>query len=331
MTVQQQLRTPHYRRRQMMDQLMRGLTVVATGLALIPLVLIIGYVLIVGGSVLNWEFFTQAYRAPVVGVGTTDIQAAGGVAHGIIGTVLITGTALLLSIPIGVLAGVFLSEYDDTPLSNPVRFCTDVLSAAPSIVVGVVGYILIVLRFGSYSGFAGSVALTFLMVPTIVRTTEEILKLVPDSVREAATALGAPKWHVTLFVVIPAAGQGIITGIMLAFARGAGETAPLLLTTIGANIITTDMGAQMAALPLLAYRYIGSPFPAEQQLAWGAAFVLTVLVLTTNILVRWATRDRTARVAARPAYHRVLIQNARKLLNRRRTQEDVERDDKGEW
>ncbi|MEZ4868565.1 MAG: phosphate ABC transporter permease PstA [Caldilineaceae bacterium] len=282
----------HYRRRQWIDRMMRGATIAATLLALIPLFLILGHVLIVGGSTLNWDFFTQAYRAPVVGTDARSIQGAGGVAHGIIGTILITGVALLLSIPIGIMAAIYLAEYEDTMLSYVVRFCTDVLSAAPSIVVGVVGYIVIVMRYKQYSGFAGSVALTFLMVPTIVRTTEEILKLVPQSTREAAIAVGAPKWHVTLFVVLPTAASGILTGILLAFARGAGETAPLLLTAIGSNIISFNMSGEMAALPLLAYRYTGSPFPAEQALAWGAAFVLTVMVLMTNIVARWAIGGR---------------------------------------
>lgn len=283
--------TATLKRRQVVDFFMRALTIGATALALIPLFLIIGYVILVGGQAINWDFFTQAYRAPVVGLDSGDIQAAGGVLHGIIGTVLITGTALLISIPIGIMAAIFLSEYEDTAFSHVVRFCTDVLSAAPSIVVGVVGYVIIVLRYGQYSGIAGSIALSFLMIPTIVRTTEEILKLVPRSTREAALALGAPRWHVTIFVVLPAALAGISTGVLLAFARGAGETAPLLLTAIGANVISFNMGREMAALPLLAYRYTGSPFPAEQQMAWGAAFVLTVLVLLTNILTRWATRD----------------------------------------
>lgn len=279
------------RRRQFTDRFMRVFSAFATALALTPLFLIIGYVILVGGSALNWDFFTMSYRAPTVSLDGGEIRAAGGVLHGIVGTILITGAALLMSIPVGVMAAIFLSEYEDTPMSRLVRFCTDVLSAAPSIVVGVVGYIVIVLRYGQYSGIAGSIAISFLMVPTIVRTTEEILKLVPKSTREAAIALGAPKWHVTLFVVLPAAAGGIITGILLAFARGAGETAPLLLTAIGSNVLSFNMGREMAALPLLAYRYTGSPFPAEQQMAWGAAFVLTVFVLITNILTRWAVKD----------------------------------------
>jgi phosphate transport system permease protein len=290
--------TFNFQRRRWSDRFMRGLTVVATLLVLIPLFLILSYVVMAGAKAINWAFFTQAYHAPVAKAG--QIAAAGGVLHGIIGTLLITGFALLLSVPIGIMAAIYLSEYESTPLSHAVRFCTDILSAAPSIVVGVIGYVVIVQRAKQYSGFAGSVALCFLMIPTIVRTTEEILKLVPQSTREAAIALGAPKWHSTLRIILPAAAGGIVTGILLAFARGAGETAPLLLTVIGSNIISFNMGGEMAALPLIAYRFTGSPFPAEQALAWGAAFVLTVIVLAANILARWAINSLNSRGSKGP-------------------------------
>ncbi|MCZ7571053.1 MAG: phosphate ABC transporter permease PstA [Ardenticatenaceae bacterium] len=296
-----------YRRRKLMDWVMRGLTAAATGLALLPLFLILGYTLVRGGSSLNWAFFTQTYKAPVVSLDTNAVQAAGGVLHGIVGTFLITGITMLMAVPIGVLAGIFLSEYEDTLFSQVVRFSTDVLSGAPSIVVGVVGYLLIVQRYKQYSALAGSVALTFLAVPVVVRTTEEVLKLVPDSLREAAIALGAPRWHVTFNIVIPAALGGIVTGIMLAFARAAGETAPLLLTTIGLNSLSFDVTKQMAALPLLAYRYTGSPFPAEQNLAWGAALVLTVIVLAANIFARWVTGGRVRMPPVKLALDRIRV------------------------
>lgn len=322
----------NYSQRQTIDRLMRGLTVVATGLAIVPLVLIIGYVLIVGGSALNVEFFTQTYLPPVtMGAGgseldpltglpieagidpvtglpvdpnaapvpertvedsVADVQARGGVLHGIIGTALVTLVALLLALPIGLLAGVFLAEYRDNPFANFVRFCCDVLSGAPSIVIGVVGYVLLVQQFKTYSALAGSIALTFLMVPTITRTTEEILKLVPNAIREAAMAMGAPTWYSTFTVVIPTALSGIVTGTLLAFARGAGETAPLLLTIQGSTILSYSLFEPIAALPILTYKYIESPFPSENTLAWGTAFVLMMLVLTVNILVRLATRNR---------------------------------------
>jgi phosphate transport system permease protein len=173
-----------------------------------------------------------------------------------------------------------------------VRFCTDVLSAAPSIIVGIVAYVLIVQRTRSFSGWAGSVALVVLMIPIVTRTTEEILKLVPHTMREAASALGAPKWWLTASVVVPAALSGIATGVLLAFARGAGETAPLLLTVLGNNEVSFNMFEPMSALPLLVYKYTDSPYPAQNDLAWGAALLLTVLVVGVNLAVRLATRNK---------------------------------------
>ena len=216
----------------------------------------------------------------------------GGVLHGIIGTIIIAGIGLLLALPIGIFAGVFLSEYRNERYATIVRFCVDVLSGSPSIIAGVVIYILVVIPTQRFSAIAGSLALTILMVPIVTRTTEEMLKLVPDSMREAARGLGAPTWYSTFTVVLPAALPGIVTGVMLAFARGAGETAPLILTVLGSNVISTALLEPMASLPLLTYRYTESPYPGENTLAWGAAFVLMMLVLIMNILVRVATRRR---------------------------------------
>ncbi len=281
----------NYSRRKWVDRFMRGLTLGATLLALIPLFLILGYVVVRGVGALNLAFFTQAYEPPVVGAGG-DISNAGGVVHGIIGSLIIVGLALVMALPIGILAAVFLAEYPTNSVATAVRFCTDVLSAAPSIIVGVVAYVLIVQRTHQFSALAGSIALTVLIIPVIVRTTEEILKLVPHTMREAGMALGAPKWWLTLTVVIPTALGGIITGVLLAFARATGETAPLLLTVLGNNNVSFKLLEPMAALPLLTYKYTDTPYPAQNQLAWGSALVLTLLVLGVNLAVRWATRPR---------------------------------------
>jgi phosphate transport system permease protein len=281
----------NYNRRKWIDRFMRGLTVAATLLALIPLFLILGFVLVKGASALNLAFFTQAYEPPVVGA-SGEVGNAGGILHGIVGSFVIVGVALLMSLPIGILAAVFLAEYPANPVATVVRFCTDVLSAAPSIVIGVVAYVLIVQRTRQFSGLAGSIALAILMVPVITRTTEEILKLVPHTMREAAMAMGAPKWWVTLSVVIPTALSGIATGVLLAFARATGETAPLLLTVLGNNNVSVNLLEPMAALPLLTYKYTDTPFPAQNTLAWGTALILTLLVLSVNLAVRWATRSR---------------------------------------
>lgn len=277
-----------YRRRVWVNRLMLGLTIGSTAVALVPLVLILSYVVRQGVGALSVGFFTETFRPVTIGVA----GGAGGVLHAIVGSALIVGAALLLAAPLGVLAGIYLAEYRSGPAATVIRFCTDILSAMPSIVVGVTAYVLIVQRTRQFSGLAGSVALAVLMVPVITRTTEEILQLVPQSVREAAAALGAPRWWTTLTVVLPAALGGIATGVLLAMARAAGETAPLLVTALGNNQLTFDIFGPMQALPLLAYRYTEQPFAVLNEQAWGAALILVVLVLGTNILVRALTRHR---------------------------------------
>src|SRR5690606_11761212 len=271
-----------YRRRVWVNRLMLGLTIGSTAVALVPLVLILSYVVRQGVGALSVGFFAETFRPVTIGVA----GGAGGVLHAIVGSALIVGAALLLAAPPGILAGIHLAEYRPGPAATVIRFSTDLLSALPSIVVGVTAYVLIVQRTRQSSGLAGSIALAVLMVPVITRTTEEILQLVPQSVREAAAALGAPRWWTTLTVVLPAALGGIATGVLLAMARAAGETAPLLVTVLGNNQLTFDIFGPMQALPLLAYRYTEQPFAVLNEQAWGAALILVVLVLGTNILVR---------------------------------------------
>ncbi|NJN66302.1 MAG: phosphate ABC transporter permease PstA [Chloroflexaceae bacterium] len=301
----------NYRQTTTINLTMQTLLVVATLLAVAPLLWITGYVLVVGGSALKLSFLTKDYEAPELATEgeviegfpgvehqgferderdgpNLDFVARGGVLHGIVGTMIITGLALIIVVPIGLMAGVFLAEYPDTWVTVVVRFACDVLTGAPSIVVGVVAYVLLVRHLG-FSALAGSLALTFLMVPTITRTTEEMLKLVPMTIRDAATALGSPLWYATFTVVLPAALPGIVTGVMLAFARGAGETAPLILTAFGNHTLSFDVFGPMHALPLIVYRFTDSPFPSEHTYAWGGAFVLTMIVLGANILVRVVT------------------------------------------
>ncbi len=319
------MRTFNYRRRKLTDQVMRGLSALATGCAIIPLIAIIGYVLTIGAGAMSWSFFSDVYQppssapeptadkpapaydpndpfadisvAPIDAAGNVDPTVSvynaaprGGVLHGILGTLTIAGIGLLFALPIGIFAGIYLSEFRNERYATIVRFCCDVLSGSPSIVAGVTIYVLVVLQAKQFSAVAGSMALAILMIPIVTRTTEEMLKLVPETMREAARGLGAPVWYSTLTVVLPAALPGIVTGVMLAFARGAGETAPLILTVLGSNVISMDIFKPMAALPLLTYRYTESPYPGENTQAWGAAFVLMMLVLLMNILVRVATR-----------------------------------------
>ncbi|TVR72706.1 MAG: phosphate ABC transporter permease PstA [Sphaerobacteraceae bacterium] len=281
-----------YRSRTMINRFMLILTIGSTGVALIPLVLILSYVFQQGIGAWGVEFFTETYRPVTLGEGTVQV---GGVLHAIVGTMIIVGVALLIAVPLGIMAGIYLAEYPGNRSSTIIRFCTDVLTAMPSIVVGVTAYILIVQRTQQFSALAGSIALVVLMVPIITRTTEEMLRLVPDASREAAVALGAPKWWTTLTVVIPMAFSGIVTGILLALARAAGETAPLLVTVLGNNNLAYSIFEPMQALPLLAYRYTEQPFTEMNDQAWGAALLLVVIVLITNISVRLATRKRLSR------------------------------------
>ncbi len=279
-------------RRRLASHLFVGLTGAATMLALVPLLLILSYVVVQGFQALSFDFFTQTFRPVTIG---TASAGSGGVLHAIVGSLLIVGVALALAAPIGVMAGIYLSEYPGSSASTVIRFSTDILSAMPSIVVGVVAYVLIVQRANQFSAVAGSIALMALMVPMVTRTTEEILRLVPETVREAAMALGVPKWRFTLNVVIPMGLSGIVTGILLAFARAMGETAPLLVTVLGNNNLTWDIFGPMQALPLIAYRYTEQPFAVLNQQAWGAALILVCIVLVANVLVRLATR-RAARI-----------------------------------
>ncbi|HEY1016122.1 MAG TPA: phosphate ABC transporter permease PstA [Herpetosiphonaceae bacterium] len=281
-----------YGRRKAVDRFMRGMTVGATLLALIPLFLILGYVLVKGASALSWSFLSTDYKVPELSLdgGPSDV---GGIRHAIIGTLIIAGSATLMALPIGLLAGVYLSEYSGGRFSTLVRFATDVLSGAPSIIAGVVVYIVLVQTTKQKYAFYGAAALAILMIPIIVRTTEEILKLVPQTVREASIALGVPKWKTTLTVVIPAALSGILTGVMLAFARAAGETAPLLVTVFVSNSVRYNVFGDMGSLPMYIFRTLDELTDEQQySVLWGASFVLTALVLVVNILVRVATRKK---------------------------------------
>lgn len=287
--MQASLKVKNYGRRKAIDRLMRGLTVAATVVALIPLFLILGYVMIEGASAISANFLLTDYKVPELSL-DGSASDVGGIRHAIVGTLIIAGAATLLALPVGLLAGIYLSEYGKGRLATLVRFSTDVLSGSPSIIAGVVVYILLVQTTKQKFAFYGSVALALLMVPIIVRTTEEILKLVPQTVREAAIALGEPRWKTTLTVVIPTALSGILTGVMLAFARAAGETAPLIVTVFVSNSVRTNIFGDMGSLPMYIYRTLDELTDAEQyKVLWGAAFVLTSLVLVINILLRLVT------------------------------------------
>jgi phosphate transport system permease protein len=277
---------------------MLGLTGALTLLALVPLFWIIGYVVYRGGSNINIALFTQMPRP--MGV------AGGGVLHAIEGSIIVTILATTFAVVPGVLAAFYASRNPNTPLGVALRFSTDVLSGVPSIIVGLFGYALIVKPEKHYSALAGGVALAVIMLPTIIRTTEEMLKLVPSNLREGSLALGAPEWKTSVSVLLPAALNGVITGVLLSVARAAGETAPLLFTTLGNDrfdvgaivssgitnhqsifaIIGRIFNSPIDSLPLTLWKYAQQPYPERVNQAWAVAFVLLVLVLATNIIAR---------------------------------------------
>ena len=259
-----------------------GACVLAAGLVVLPLVLIMGYLVANGLAGLNLAFFTHMPKP----VG----EAGGGMANAIVGTLLVVGVAAAMALPLGIAAGVYLAEYGRGRFASLVRYTTDVLSGVPSIVVGVVAYGLVVVPMGRFSGFAGSVALTILMLPPIIRATEEMVRLVPQSYRQAALALGAPRWKTTQQIVLPAARAGIVTASMLAVARAAGETAPLLFTALGNRFWSLSMDQPIATLPVFIYDYAKAPYTDWNRQAWTGALVLVLLVTLISLVLRITVR-----------------------------------------
>lgn len=266
-------------RRSAMNAFVSGLAILATILVITPLIAILGYLLYKGASSLNLAFFTHI-PAPVG-------ESGGGMANSIVGSGIILALASSMGIPIGIAAGIYLAEFGrGTAIAAAVRFTADVLNGVPSIVMGISIYSLIVLRQKHFSAFAGGVALAVMMIPTITRTTEEMLLIVPNSVREAALGLGVPKWRTALSISLRTASPGIITGCMLAFARVAGETAPLLFTAFGNQFWSFHLNQPIAALPLQIFVYAISPYDEWHRLAWAGALVLIVLIMVSVTLVR---------------------------------------------
>ena len=259
-------------------------------LVLAPLIAIFAYLVIKGIGSLNWAFLTQTPKPPG--------ETGGGMANAIAGSVLILGIASLVGVPLGIGAGIYLAEYGRNRFGNLIRFVADVLNGVLSIVIGIVAYSIVVLRQKHFSALAGGVALAIMMVPTITRTTEEMLLLVPTPLREAAYGLGVPRWRTTLSVVLRTATSGVITGIMLAFARVAGETAPLLFTAFGNQFWNWKMEQPTAALPLQIFTYAISPYDDWHRQAWAGALVLIVLIVASVAAVRFAVRRTTLGGAA---------------------------------
>ncbi len=271
-------------RRRLVSRVMTSATFVAAFLAVLPLFLIFAYLVIKGASSLNWEFFTKNPAAP----GTPG----GGVANAIVGTGIVVGVGSLIGLPIGIGAGIYLAEYGSSRFAGSIRFLADVLNGTPSIIVGVLVWTWLVKPMGHFSALAGGVALAVLMIPMVSRTTEEIVQLVPNSLREAALALGYTRWRTSLTIVVRTALPGILTGALVAIARITGETAPLLFTALGNLNFKTNVLQPMQTLSLQVYVYATGPFPEWHRLAWGAALVLVGAVLVFGLAARYATRTR---------------------------------------
>ena len=287
-------------RRRVTNQVMTGVAVLTVVLVLVPLIAIFGYLVYRGVGSLNWAFLTH--------IPAPEGETGGGMANAIVGSALTLAIASLIGVPFGVGAGVYLAEFGRNRLGSAIRFTADVLNGVPSIVIGIVAYAIVVISQKHFSALAGGVALAIMMVPTISRTTEEMLLLVPQALREAAYGLGIPRWRTTLSITLRTATSGVITGIMLAFARIAGETAPLLFTALGNEYWsgrlpwnshwqrqpwTLGLDQPTAALPLQIYKYALSPYDDLHRQAWAGAFVLIILIVTSVAAVRFAVRRGT--------------------------------------
>ena len=280
------------KRRKIHDRFMVGLLCIATIAVLLPLIIIIFHVLVEGISALNYEFFTEELGSP-----SRSIQGKPtGLVHTILGTMVIDALALIIAVPIGIGAGMMLSEYPEHMLNPTLRIINDTLNGIPAILKGLFAFVLIVKPMGTFSGLAGSVALSFVMLPILARTTESALESIPWTIREAGLALGIPRWRVVLSTVMPAAKNGLITGVLLAFARAAGEAAPLLFTSFGNNYLPNNwfgfIFEPTDTLPQRLYSLAISPYEQWHSMGWAAAIILFILVIFAFLFTRFLTRDK---------------------------------------
>jgi phosphate transport system permease protein len=272
-------------KRKIVNRVFTGVTIVCVMLAMIPLGSILFEVVKNGISAISIEFLTQPQGS--------IIRGGGGVGPAIQGTLLTVGYASLIGVPIGILSGIYLSEYaGNSRFASTVRFFNSVMTGMPSIVIGIVGYIVLVITIGSFNITAGAFALSIIMIPIVVAVTEETLKLVPNSVREAAHSLGIPKWKITLFITLRSAKNGVLTGIVLAVSRVAGETAPLIMTILGTSLFFQGFVSPVDALPLRIWRFASQPYEHAHSFGWGAALILIIMILTLSILLRFLVLEK---------------------------------------
>jgi phosphate transport system permease protein len=275
--------TPKDRNRRLVNTVMTSLTATCAVLVTALLLLIIGYIAIRGFSSISFQFLTDTPK---------PVGEGGGIGNSILGSAIMTLLAAVIGMPVGIAAGVYLSEFGRNWYGNTIRFVADTLIGIPSIIIGIFVYTLVVLPMGRQSGLAGGLALAVIMIPIVARTTEEMIRLVPNAMREGALALGAPQWRVAWNIVLPAAASGIATGAMLAVARVTGETAPLLFTALNSRFYNYYLDQPMSSLTVQIFNYATGPFEVEWEMAWAATLVLVVLILVINVLVRYLTRKR---------------------------------------
>lgn len=275
---------PNMAIRKFKSNVMTYLMSACAGLAILALILILSYIGVTGIKELNLDFLINEPK-PVGEPGS-------GIANAIVGTLILIAIATLIGLPVGIMGGIYLAEFSANKFGQVIRFLIDTLTGVPSIIVGMVAWALLVKPMGHYSGLAGGVALSIIMMPIVARTTEEMIRLVPQSQREAALALGAPVWRVTTGVVLRAAAGGVATGAMLAIARIAGETAPLIFTSLNYDFLSTNIQRPMASLTYQIYYYAGSPYQQWISMAWAATLVLVSMILAINVIVRILTRSK---------------------------------------
>jgi phosphate transport system permease protein len=291
----QDIMSRHYYRRRLVDKIVSAFAITCVLAAIIPLGSILLEVIKNGASAISIQLLTQ----PPGAIGTT-LEDSGGIAPAIQGTLIVIGLASVIGVPIGILAGIYLSEFASGTglLPSAVRLFNDVLTGLPSVVIGIVGYITIVLAVGSFSVLAGAFSLSIIMIPIVVRITEETLKVVPNSIREAGYSLGIPKWKITLFIVLKSAKSGVLTGIVLAVSRIAGETAPLIMTILGTSLFFSSFTKPIDALPLRIWRLASQPYDTAHSQGWGAALLLIVIVLISSVALRLLVQRKEFKIKA---------------------------------
>lgn len=274
----------HFKRRKAADRLASVLLTLCALITVSLLLIILGYIFYKGISHIDWNFLTSLPKPAG--------EPGGGIANALAGSVIIVALASLMAVPIGIGTAIFLNEFPGFWAGRAIRFLADVLTAVPSIVIGLAVFALVVKPTGGFSGFSGSVAYAFIMIPIIVITAQEALRLVPTTLREAALALGVPRWRTILMIVLPVSSRALITGLILAVARAMGETAPMLFTSFGNQFWNSDLREPMATMPVIIYRYATGPYDDWHAQAWAAAFILVVVILLASIITRFVIRSK---------------------------------------